>query len=75
MNDGAIGGLTVQGLATSLCATCGRLVTGNAGDIKVVVEHVEAVFCSDCFDHHPNREDWTCPKTQRGRPAHKLRKR
>jgi hypothetical protein len=71
MKAGAIGAWTAQDPAPSPCAACGRLVTGHAGDAKVVVEHVQAVFCSDCFEDHPNREEWTCAMPDRGRPAHR----
>jgi hypothetical protein len=27
-----------------------RLVAGHQGDAKIAVEHVQAVFCPDCFD-------------------------
>jgi hypothetical protein len=62
---------TVQEPAPSPCAMCRRLVTGHAGDAKVVVEHIQAVFCSDCFECHPNREEWTRSMADRGRPAHR----
>ena len=72
MKQGAIAALTVEGDAPSPCAKCGRLVMGHQGDVKVVVEHVQAVFCSDCFDRHPRREDWTCPRSGRGTAARAL---
>jgi len=71
MTNGSTAALTAGDQAT--CAVCGRSVTGGHGDVKIVVEHVQAVFCSDCFERHPNREDWTCWKPGRLRARRMLR--
>ncbi|MGA7118972.1 MAG: hypothetical protein WBY94_02685 [Polyangiaceae bacterium] len=63
--------LTLTHQAT--CAVCGRAVAGNDSDVKIVVEHVRAVFCSACFDRHPSREEWTCWKPERLRARKMLR--
>lgn len=57
----------------AICAVCGRAVAGDHSDVKIVVEHVRAVFCSACFERHPSREDWTCWKPGRLRPRRMLR--